>query len=78
VRLLAGVIIFAVLGVVGNMDRHDQEAAEQFRREWMTISDESGCPQLVPRHGIGRGSEFGESFKDQRRGISGAVQHLSE
>lgn len=47
-RAAAGFLLFVlVLGVVGDMERQDREAAEEFAREWVAIHDEDGEPVLV-------------------------------
>lgn len=51
VRWLAAVLFFLVLGRIGEMDRRDQEAAEEFGREWMAVHDENGEPRLVSVRG---------------------------
>ncbi len=38
---------FALLGVVGTMDRHDEEAVAEFKRDFVVVMDEQGEPQLV-------------------------------
>lgn len=39
----------AILGLVGTMDYRDQVAVEEFRHEYVVITDDQGEPQLVAR-----------------------------
>ena len=55
-KWLALVVFLVVLGRVGEMDRRDQEAVEEFGREWVAVHDENGEPLLISvkggmRHG---------------------------
>lgn len=71
-RAALGVLFFAVLGLVGNMDRSDQEAVEEFRREWVAVHDQYGEPVLVLRNGGGQlavasrmeGTRYADALRD--------------
>lgn len=41
------VLLFVSLGAVGTMDYQDQQALEDFKREYVVITDEKGLPRLL-------------------------------
>lgn len=68
VGLIGGLML---VGLVGRQDYRDQQAVEEFRRDYVTVVDATGEP-VVMRKGVGTpvgGEEVGDAAKSSVRDV---------